>query len=121
MQNIDIFKLVLCSMMSLATVYYLIGLIPAVEQRQRTFERRIKRGGGTIIPMSCLTRAFAALLFGLLAAQLFAEGFHCNLSALTGISSLVLQYNTFALVPAIVIVMICRDKRNFRRKHDPDA
>jgi hypothetical protein len=107
--------------MSLAAVYYLIGLFPAMEQRQRAFERRIKRGGGTIIPMSCMTRAFAALLCALLAAQLFAEGFHCNLSALTGISSWVFHFSTFALVPAIVIVLVFRDKRSFRRKHDPEA
>ena len=121
MQNIDIFRLVLGSLTSLATVYYLIGIFPAVEQRQLTFERRIKRGGGTIIPMSRLMRAFAALMCALFAAQLFAEAFHCNLSTLTGISPSALYSITFLLVPPIVIILGIRDRRRFRRNHDPDA
>ena len=121
MQNIDIFKLVLGSLMSLATVYYLIGLFPAVEQRQLTFERRIKHGGGTIMPMSRLMRVFAALTCALFAAQLFAEAFHCNLSTLTGISSSALHLITFSIVPPIVIILGVRHNRRFRRKHDPDA
>jgi hypothetical protein len=121
MQNIDIFRLVLGSLMSLATVYFLIGLFPTVGQRQLTFERRIKGAGGTIVPMSRLRRAFAALMFALLAAQLFAGAFYCNLSTLTGISSSALFFITFLLVPPIVIILGIQDRRRFRRNHDPDA
>jgi cation transporter-like permease len=108
MQNIDIFRLVLGSLMSLVTIYILIGLFPAVAQRQLTFQRRIKRGGANIVSMSRLTRAFAGLMCALFAAQVFAEAFHCSLSTLTGISSSALHF-TFLLVMLIAVILAaCR-------------
>lgn len=104
MQNIDIFRLVLGSLMSLVMIYFLIGLFPGAEQRQQAFERRLKRGGGTIIPMSRLRRVVATLMFGVFAAQLLTGAFHCNMSALTGISSPTLFYITF-LLPLLVIIL----------------
>jgi hypothetical protein len=109
MQNIDIFRLVLGALVCLATVYFLIGFFPAVEQRQLLFQRSIKRGGDTIMPMSRLMRAFGALFCALLAAQLFEEAFHCNLSTLTG----ALHFITMIVAPIVVILGV-RDSRRFR-------
>jgi hypothetical protein len=107
MQNIDIFRLVLGSLMTLVTIYSLIGLFPAVAQRQLTFQRRIKRGGGTIMRTSRLTRVFGALMCAFLAAQVFAEAFHCSLSSSS------LFHFTFMFVLTIVIILYIRDSRRF--------
>jgi len=121
MHHSDIFKMVLGGLPGMATIYFLIGIFPVVERRQRAFERRIKPGGGKIMPLGRWTRVFAALLCALLAAQLYAEAFHFNLSTLTGISSSILHFITFLLVPPIVIILGMRDRSKWRRNHDPEA
>jgi hypothetical protein len=120
MQNIDIFRLVPGCLMSLFTIYWLVGLFPSMEKRQQTFERRIKSGGGTIIPMSRLRRAVGAPMLVLFAVQILADAFHCNLSTLTGISPSLLFFATFLPFP-IFLLLGSRDKRLFRNKHGRDA
>ena len=82
MHNIDIKILLLGVLTSLMMIYLLIGLFPGVERRQLAFERRIKRGEGTIIPMSRVKRIFATLMIGIVAAQLLASAFHYSLGPL---------------------------------------
>jgi len=117
MQNIDILSLVLGSLMSLVVTYFLVGLFPSVEERQQKFERRLKRGGGTIIPMSRFRRAVGALMLALFTAELFAGAFHGNLGKLAGISPHILFYATFCLF----LLLGNRDKKLFKNKQDPGA
>lgn len=105
--------------MSLVTIYFLIGLTPSMELRQQRFERRIKRGEGTIIPLSRLRRAVAVPMLVFLTARILADAFHCNLSALIGISPLLLFFATF-LPFAIFLLLGSRDKILFKNKHDRD-
>lgn len=112
MENIDIFRLLLGILTSLMMIYLLVGLFPVAEQRQQIFERRIKRSGGTIKPMSRVRRAVATLMFGMFAIQLFAEVFHCDLSTLTGIGPTVLFLITFFLLPPLVMILGIRGNRH---------
>ena len=106
MQKIDIFKLA--------------GFFPAVELWEQKFERKIKRGEGTIIPISRLTRAVCTLLLSMFTAQILADAFHYNLGILTGISPQVLLFVSCLCLP-ILLLLDSRNKKRFRNKHDPGA
>jgi hypothetical protein len=119
MEHIDVLRFVLALLTSLMTCYFLVGLFAGAQRRQQQFERRLKGGGGMIMPMSPVRRVAAALMCGLLAAHLFAGAFHSNLSAVTGINAAALFYVTFYLLPPLVLLLGVWDRRRLRCKHDP--
>lgn len=121
MQTFDKLSFILGVLISLMMIYFLIGLFPGTERRQQELERRLKSGGGTIIPMSRLRRVVAMLMCGMLATQLFAGAFHRNLSTVTGIPWPALFGITFLILPALVLFLGVRDKRHFKSKHGSDA
>ena len=115
MQNIDILDFVLALLMSLATIYYLVGLHSGVKRRQEDWERRLKRGGGAIRPLSRLRRAIAGMMCSVFAVQLFAQAFHFSISAVTGIS--VAPIFIISTLFLLFMLVGSRDRRKFESRH----
>ncbi len=115
MQNIDILKCVLATLMSLATIYYLLGLHSGIKWRQEDWERRLKRGGGAIMPLSRLRRVIAGIMCSVFAVQLFAQAFHFSTGAVTGIC----LSPTMIISGLLLLFMLLgsRDRRQFESKH----
>ena len=122
MQNIDIFRLIVGFLMSLATIYFLTGLFPGMEKRQLKFERRIKRGGGdNLKPMPRLMRVVAVLMFASYAGQILADAFHCNLGTVIGVSQAHLTFFSLFLFPPLLVLLGIRHDRYCRKKPNPDT
>jgi hypothetical protein len=109
MQIIDKLRLLGGILMGLMLVYFLVGLLPDMQRLQQTRERRLESGGGALVPISGLRRAAGLLMSGMLAGQLIAGAFHCDLGKMTGISLTTLCCITFLLLPSMVVLSGIQD------------
>jgi len=104
MQTLDKFKLALGILWSLATLYFIVLLLPSRNRRREKSEARLKCANVKRTQPTWLQRMVFVPLSGTMSAEVLANVFHSSLAKMTGISPLAI-FRMMILLSALYLAL----------------